>query len=89
TYGYSGWFTVGGTSVASPLIAGIYGLAGNAKKQHAGKRLWTLTSQQHKKYLHAVSGSGTCGNYLCGDGRYKKDYSGPAGWGSPNGIAAF
>lgn len=30
TYGYSGWLEVGGTSEASPIIAGVYALAGNA-----------------------------------------------------------
>jgi subtilase family serine protease len=24
TYGYGGWFTVGGTSVATPLLAGVF-----------------------------------------------------------------
>jgi subtilase family serine protease len=30
TYGYSGWLQVGGTSESSPIIAGVYALAGNA-----------------------------------------------------------
>ena len=86
-----GWFGVCGTSAASPLIAGVYALAGNAKKQDAGKKLWTLTKQQRKKDLHLVpNGSdSSCGSYLCGDGRYKKYYSGPSGWGTPKGIGAF
>ena len=32
TYGYSGWIVIGGTSVSSPLIAGVFGLAGNSSK---------------------------------------------------------
>lgn len=87
-----GWFGVGGTSVASPLVAGVYGLAGNAKTQDAGKELWTLTKSQLKKDIHFIadgSGSGGCGNYLCGDGKYRVYYSGPTGWGTPNGIGAF
>jgi subtilase family serine protease len=87
---YGGWNEYCGTSVASPLIAGVYGLAGNAKKQDAGRKVWTLTNKQHKKYFHHPSGgAGSCGNYLCGSGRYKKYYSGPGGWGSPKGIKAF
>ena len=31
-----GWVTVGGTSVAAPLVAGIYGLAGNAASIRPG-----------------------------------------------------
>ena len=46
-----------------------------------------------KKYLHAISEGtdGSCGgSYLCtaGTGQYGT-YSGPAGWGTPNGIGAF
>lgn len=93
SYGHNGWMTIGGTSVASPLIAGTYGLAGNASSQDAGKKFWTLTKKQLKKDLHAISegSDGSCGgSYLCtaGTGEYKT-YSGPTGWGSPNGIGAF
>lgn len=86
-----GWFGVCGASVASPLIAGVYGLAGNAKQQDAGKKLWTLTKQQRGKDLHVIgSGNdGGCGTYLCGHGRYKRYYSGPGGWGTPKGVGAF
>jgi hypothetical protein len=93
SYGYADWMTTGGTSVATPLIAGIYGLAGNASSQDAGKRFWTLTKQQRKKDLHVISegSDGGCGgSYLCtaGTGQYGT-YSGPTGWGTPNGIGAF
>jgi subtilase family serine protease len=93
TYGYGGWSTAGGTSVSTPIIAGIYGLAGNAGSQHAGKTFWTLTKQQRNQYLHAITdgSDGSCGgSYLCtaGTGQYGT-YSGPAGWGTPNGIGAF
>src|SRR5580704_9566517 len=68
SYGYRGWSTAGGTSVGTPLLAGVYGLAGNASSQHAGKTFWTLTTQQRKKYLHVISegSDGSCGgSYLC------------------------
>jgi hypothetical protein len=93
SFSYGGWFTAGGTSVSSPLVAGIYGLAGNASSQHAGKNFWTLTTAQRKRYLHTISegSDGRChGSYLCKAGtRQYFTYSGPAGWGSPNGIGAF
>jgi subtilase family serine protease len=93
SYGYGGWITIAGTSVATPLIAGIYGLAGNANVQHAGKAFWILTNQQRKKYLHVISegSNGDCGgSYLCAAGtRQFSTYSGPTGWGTPNGIGAF
>lgn len=33
-----GWIKISGTSISSSLIAGIFGLAGNAKNQNGGKR---------------------------------------------------
>jgi hypothetical protein len=56
-------------------------------------KLWTLTAAQRKKYLHAIikGSDGYCaGSHLCaaGTGQYFT-YSGPAGWGTPNGIGAF
>ncbi|HEY1867550.1 MAG TPA: S8 family serine peptidase [Candidatus Cybelea sp.] len=87
---YGGWIDVCGTSVASPFLAGVVGLAGNAANLNGGKYAWTLTKKQHKKYFNHPTGSaGSCGNYMCGDGRYMKYYSAPGGWGSPNGVRGF
>ncbi len=89
SYGYSGWFTVGGTSVSSPLIGGVFGLAANAKTLDAGKKFWSLKKKVRKKALWDItSGSnGTCGgSYLCTGGT---GYDGPTGWGTPKGIKAF
>jgi subtilase family serine protease len=93
TYGANGWFTVGGTSVSSPLLGGVFGLAGNANKQTGGKNFWTMKKKLRKKYLHYISSgnNGSCGgSYLCtaGTGQFGT-YSGPVGWGSPKGIKAF
>ncbi len=95
TYGGT-WTNVCGTSVASPLTAGIVGLANNASSLTGGKTFWDLSRRKHKTELHAItSGSdGGCGNYLCEAGLTKKDggykkYNGPAGWGIPNGITAY
>jgi subtilase family protein len=88
---YGGWTEVCGTSVASPLTAGVVALAGNATSLDAGKTFWSFPKKKHKKYFNHPSGSGygSCGNYLCGVGRYKKYYSGPGGWGSPNGTKGY
>ena len=76
TYGNGGWFTVGGTSVAAPLLAGVFGLAGNAARQDGGRTFWQT---KHHKHLYDV----------CGGSCLFSTYSYPGGWGSPNGIAAF
>jgi subtilase family serine protease len=96
TYGNPGWITVGGTSVSTPIIAGAFALAGNATKQDGGKTFWTLSKKKLRADLHVISsGNNGCPrdikhSYLCtaGTGEYKT-YSGPTGWGTPNGIGAF
>jgi Subtilase family len=93
---YAGWVDVCGTSVASPITAGIVALAGNASSIYGGETFWKLSSKKHRRDFNVIkSGSdGSCGNtYLCEAGAPKpnkyKTYSGPAGWGSPNGIKAY
>ncbi len=97
TYGYPGWFTVGGTSVSSPLVGGVFGLAGNSTSQQGGKTLWTLSPSQLASDLHPITSGSIMGcprnlqsTYLCraGTNQYGQ-YSGPSGWGTPNGIGAF
>ncbi len=93
---YGGWFGVCGTSVASPWTAGVIALTGNATKLNAGKHFWRRRRRGLDKQLHDItSGSdGSCGGeYLCTAGATGslgyKTYSGPGGWGSPNGIKAY
>jgi subtilase family serine protease len=97
TYHHHGWILVDGTSIAAPLIAGIYGLAGNPSEQNAGAHLWMLPKKRSKRLLHDISSGSVAGcptdlrgTYLCsaGTGEFR-DYSAPAGWGTPNGINAF
>jgi subtilase family serine protease len=79
--GVSGWLVFGGTSVASPIIASVYALAGNAGS--------VSYPYAHTSSLFDVtSGSnGSCGgSYLCTAG---KGYDGPTGLGTPNGTGAF
>ena len=92
TYSEGGWITVDGTSISSPLVAGMVGLAGNSTKQDGGKNLWNAFSklsfkkqQKDKNIYYISSGSnGQCGGeYLCtaGTGQFGR-YSGPTGWGT-------
>jgi subtilase family serine protease len=82
--GRSGWFQVGGTSLSSPLIAAVYGLAGNAASTNDGSYPYAHTSSLHD----VTSGhNGTCGgSYLCAG---KVGYDGPTGKGTPKGATAF
>ena len=97
TFGYSGWITVGGTSVGSPLLGGVYALAGNAEMRQGGRVIWTLSKVDRAKYLRAIAKGQVTAcprslrrTYLrkAGTGQYAT-YSGPAGWGTPKGIGAF
>ncbi|MFZ0362945.1 MAG: S8 family serine peptidase [Candidatus Cybelea sp.] len=92
TYGYSGWFIVGGTSVSTPILASVFALAGNATKQDGGRTFWGKNHQKAGDLNPVSRGSdGQCSpTYLCTDGTNEyKDYGGPTGWGTPNGIGAF
>ncbi len=82
--GSSGWLVFGGTSVASPIIASVYALAGNASSVNYGSYPYSHTSSLYD----VTSGSnGSCGGtYLCTG---EVGYDGPTGLGTPNGPGAF
>jgi hypothetical protein len=87
---YGGWVTVEGTSISAPLIAGIYGLAGNGGRagprdlyQHVGS-LFDVTRGNNAFFSSARV---SCGDdYLC---VARKGYDAPTGLGTPDGIGAF
>jgi subtilase family serine protease len=83
--GQSGWLVFGGTSVASPTLAAVYALAGNASSVTYGSY-----SYGHLSSLHDVTKYGayteTCGSDLC---NAATGWDGPTGNGSPNGTGAF
>jgi hypothetical protein len=80
--GYSGWLTFGGTSASSPIIAAVYGLAGNAGS------IDNNYPYSHSTILFDVtSGSnGSCSSQWC---KARAGWDGPTGLGTPNGVAAF
>jgi len=78
----SSWLVFGGTSVAAPLVAGVYGVNGGAVNYGSDPynnvgALFDVTS----------GSNGSCGgSYLCTG---KVGYDGPTGLGTPNGVTAF
>jgi len=82
--GFSNWLVFGGTSVSSPIIASVFGLAGNAA---------TITANQFP-YQHTASlfdvttgSNGTCSpSQLC---TARAGWDGPTGLGTPNGTGGF
>jgi subtilase family serine protease len=82
SYDQGGWLVFGGTSVATPIVASVFALAGT-----------TADNDNTHLYAHAAdlndvtSGSnGNCGAPLCTAGT---GWDGPTGLGTPNGIGAF
>ena len=83
--GVSGWLVFGGTSVASPIIASTYALAGLTPASNAGSSSYDPAKAF---YLNDVTtgSNGSCGTYLCNGA---VGYDGPTGNGTPNGVGAF
>jgi len=88
---WGGWTLVAGTSASSPIIGGIYGLAGNAAKVRPGyayahaKDLFDVISGNNDWFFNA--GGRSCGkDYLC---VAKHGYDAPTGLGTPDGLGAF
>jgi subtilase family serine protease len=78
----SAWMVFGGTSVAAPVVGGIYAVNGGAVN-------YGSDPYAHASALFDVtSGSnGTCGgSYLC---TANAGFDGPTGLGTPNGTTAF
>ena len=89
TYGQTGWLVFGGTSVASPIIASIYALAGNAASVTA-QSLYTYSLSLNK--VTSGSNAPNCTSYLCNAADSLPQYSGyngPTGNGTPNSTVGF
>jgi hypothetical protein len=98
SYGSTGganWYVFGGTSVASPIVASVYGLAGNAgstdypaKLAYASPAsLFDVTSGSNGNCTRKTRRGGSSGAaYLCTAGQ---GYDGPTGLGTPNGTGGF
>jgi len=85
--GRSGWFQVGGTSLSSPLIAGVFALAGGASSAYPAAGLYFHQLDSPATLHDVTSGSnGTCSTIMC---RGAAHYDGPTGVGTPNGVGAF
>jgi subtilase family serine protease len=83
--GQSGWFIVGGTSVSSPLIASVIGLAGNASSVTVNT-LYSNTGSLFDVTSGSNSSNGCNPSQLC---TARAGWDGPTGLGTPNGVGAF
>ncbi|MEV7432659.1 S53 family peptidase [Streptomyces griseoviridis] len=88
SYGVTaGWYTFGGTSASSPIIAGVYALAGTPSTS-SYPASFPYASAGTSALNDVTSGNnGSCSSsYLC---TAKSGYDGPTGWGTPEGVSAF
>jgi subtilase family serine protease len=80
--GVSAWLVFGGTSVAAPLIGGIFG-----EKADAVSYASTIYANSSALYDITSGSNGNCGGtYFC---TAETGYDGPTGLGTPHGDTAF
>jgi subtilase family serine protease len=90
TFSGGGWLVSGGTSVGTPIIAGMYALTGAANRVTGGSAPW----RRQSGFRDVIGGTNvpgpggiTCGgDYLCTG---VTGYDAPTGWGSPLGLAGL
>lgn len=82
-----GWIQVGGTSLASPLLASMYALAGTPVANTYPVTYPYQDQNQPSDLFDVTSGSnGDCGDVLCQAG---PGWDGPTGLGTPDGVQAL
>jgi subtilase family serine protease len=91
--GRSGWFQVGGTSLATPIIAAVYALSGNTGSLSTVANTIPYanasTASSYATNFHDITSgkNGSCGgSLLC---TAIAGYDGPTGLGSPKGAGGF
>lgn len=78
SYEASGWTLLGGTSVATPILAGIEAHASEAVRKEGAEAFY-----RHTLFDVTSGTNGGCGGtYLCTG---EEGYDGPTGWGTPDG----
>jgi subtilase family serine protease len=94
--GQVGWQQFGGTSVASPIIASVYALAGGVASTVNGASI-PYANTSHLNDVTSGSNGSCTGGFLGFGGTAAKaylctgevGYDGPTGLGTPNGLGAF
>ncbi len=87
--GQRGWFEADGTSLSSPIVAGVFALAGGigARQSAAAVLYGHLRSTRGAFHDIATGSNGSCaGQEIC---RASRGFDGPTGVGTPHGIAGF
>ncbi|HEY2752781.1 S53 family peptidase [Phenylobacterium sp.] len=83
---HEAWLVFGGTSVAAPLVAGLYGANGGPVKYGSDPYNNTVSLHDVTSGSNATPSNSCGGLYLCTAG---VGYDGPTGLGTPNGVTPF
>ncbi|TWV53404.1 peptidase S8 [Streptomyces misionensis] len=88
SYGVTaGWYTFGGTSASSPIIASVYALAGTPSSgSYPAKFPYAKAGTTALNDVTSGSNGSCTTSYLC---TARSGYDGPTGWGTPAGVSAF
>lgn len=85
--GERGWFTVGGTSLSSPVIAATFALAGGVPHGvRAPEQLYAARAQAGLRDIVRGANGSCSGGPIC---TARAGYDGPTGLGTPRGLSAF
>src|SRR5205823_2794503 len=85
--GQSGWFQVGGTSLASPLIASVFALAGGTSSFVNAQQVPYARFTKSNSHDVTTGSNGSCGTIIMCNAT--TGYDGPTGLGTPNGTGGF
>ncbi|WP_328748503.1 S53 family peptidase [Streptomyces sp. NBC_00285] len=88
SYGVTaGWYTFGGTSASSPIIAGVYALAGTpGSSTYPAQDPYKAAGTSALNDVTSGNNGSCTTSYFC---TATSGYDGPTGWGTPEGLSAF
>jgi len=84
--GVGNWFEMGGTSLASPIIAGVFALAGGVSPSINAQSVPYAQFTSTNSHDVTSGSNGSCGTIMC---NAAVGYDGPSGLGTPNGAGGF
>lgn len=84
--GSTGWFQIGGTSLAAPLIAGMYALSGGVPASTNAASIPYASFSNSNSHDVTNGSNGTCTSIMCTGGT---GYDGPSGLGTGYGGNSF
>ena len=86
TFGASGLYVAGGTSVATALVSALYGVANTGSSDMFAPGAVLYKAGSGALYKVSAGSNSSCGNYLCSAAESSNGYNGPTGLGTPGGV---